>query len=468
MNAHQRMSPADAAWLRMDRPTNLMVIHGLLWLDASPQWSVVKAAFRERLFDVFPRFTQRPRQHPIRGAAWEDAPDFDADAHFHHVALPAPGDRSALETLVGELASQPIAPDRPLWEAYLIDGYGDGAAILVRIHHAVADGIALGRVMLRLTDGAAVPNLVASTAPRDGRSRLRATARVGAAAAATGARAALAVARDPAAVGPAAARARRDAGALAKLVLPGAETSNALKGRPRIARRVAWSAPVDLWRVKAVGREYDATVNDVLVAAVAGALRRRVAARADDVHALVPFNLRPLDEPVPRDLGNRFGLVLLRLPLATDDPLERLLEVRARMAEIKATDEGLLSYGILETMGLLPVRLERLLIDYFTGKASLVLTNVPGPRRRVSLAGVPVDGVLVWAPCSGSLEMSVSVFSYAGKVTVGFLVDAALDDRPQALADAFRAELLAYGRLALSRRTAPRSGPRTDRSRPRA
>jgi diacylglycerol O-acyltransferase len=130
------------------------------------------------------------------------------------------------------------------------------------------------------------------------------------------------------------------------------------------------------------------------------------------------------------------------------DPAARLQAVREQMLAIKDSHEGALAYGILGVVGRAPTRVEELLVDFFSAKATMVLTNVPGPGREVSLAGTPVRGVLVWAPCSGSVEMSVSVFSYAGKVTVGFLVDAALEDRPQALADAFRAELLAYGRMA--------------------
>jgi hypothetical protein len=86
------------------------------------------------------------------------------------------------------------------------------------------------------------------------------------------------------------------------------------------------------------------------------------------------------------------------------------------------------------------------MIDYFTAKASMVVTNVPGPKRQISIAGTPVAGVLVWAPCSGDMRMTVSIFSYAGKVTVGFLTDAGIVPDPQPLADAFRAELLALAR----------------------
>src|SRR5215208_3050435 len=158
------MDHADAAWLRMDRPANLMVINSVLWLASAPDWDAVKALYRERIVDRFPRFSQRARAGgpvgiphlpfgPLAGAAWEDVPQFDPTAHFHHIALPAPHDAGALQALVGELSSQPLDHDRPLWEVYLIDDFAGGAAILSRIHHAVADGIALARVMLTLTDG---------------------------------------------------------------------------------------------------------------------------------------------------------------------------------------------------------------------------------------------------------------------------------------------------------------------------
>ena len=94
------------------------------------------------------------------------------------------------------------------------------------------------------------------------------------------------------------------------------------------------------------------------------------------------------------------------------------------------------------------MQVEQRLIDFFSAKGSMVLTNVPGPRKQLSLAGTVLGGVLVWAPCSGSVGMSVSVFSYAGKVTVGFLTDAGLVPDPQELADGFRQDLLALARPA--------------------
>jgi hypothetical protein len=178
-------------------------------------------------------------------------------------------------------------------------------------------------------------------------------------------------------------------------------------------------------------------------------VRERVLAAGGDperLHALVPLNLRPLDEPLPAELGNHFGLVLADLPVDLPDPVNRLWEVNRRMDAIKRSDEGVITFGILETMGRAPSAVESRLLEYFTAKASMVVTNVVGPRKPISLAGTPVAGVLVWAPCSGDMRMTVSLFSYGGKVTAGFLTDAGIVPDPQPLADAFRAEVLALAR----------------------
>jgi hypothetical protein len=188
-------------------------------------------------------------------------------------------------------------------------------------------------------------------------------------------------------------------------------------------------------------------VVSAVTAAIAGHLRD-AGTPPDDLHALMPFNLRSLDAPLPRELGNRFGLVLLGLPAGIENPVERTLEVKRRINAIKHGHEGVITYGILELMGLTPAAVEARLIDFFSAKGSMVLTNVPGPGRPLSVAGTPLAGVLVWAPCAGRIGMSVSVFSYAGRVTVGFLTDAGLVPDPRSLADATRAEALALAAYA--------------------
>ena len=151
------MSSADAAWLHMDRPTNLMVITGALWFDEPLDWDDVREVIADapgRPLPALPPAGQREPRPAARCRSWEDDPDFDLDLHLHHTALPAPGDRAALQDLVADLMAQPLDRSRPLWHWYLVDGYGSGSAIVARMHHCIADGIALARVLLSLTDPA--------------------------------------------------------------------------------------------------------------------------------------------------------------------------------------------------------------------------------------------------------------------------------------------------------------------------
>ncbi|HYB28388.1 MAG TPA: wax ester/triacylglycerol synthase domain-containing protein, partial [Solirubrobacteraceae bacterium] len=149
----QRMSNADAAWLHMDRPTNLMVVNALLLFDEPVDTSRVREILRSRLVEPFPRFRQlvTERRLGVGVPSWEDDPNFDLDLHFHHLALPAPGDKRALEELISDLISRPLDRRKALWDWYLVDGFGGGLAMVVRIHHCIADGIALSRVLLSLT-----------------------------------------------------------------------------------------------------------------------------------------------------------------------------------------------------------------------------------------------------------------------------------------------------------------------------
>jgi diacylglycerol O-acyltransferase / wax synthase len=463
MSNRHGMSAADAAWLHMDRPTNLMVINSVLWFDEPLDWAATQAVFVERVVERFPRFHQRVTEgRPGAAPAWEDDPAFDPELHFHRLGVPAPGDRRALQEVVSDLVAAPLDRSKPLWHVYLLERFGDGCALMVRMHHAIADGIALARVMLSLTDADGEPvGFAAPPSPNAGvRGQVTALARPASLAFSAGrllAHESVETLLHPGHIAAIAQDVEAEARTVAKLLTTPADPPSALKGELHVPHRVGWQT-VSLRTVKRIARAHNATVNDVLVAAVAGALGEHLRAEGDgavdEVHALVPFNLRPLDQPLPRDLGNRFGLVLLGLPVGIEDPIERLRAVQERMGAIKNSHEGAIAYGILGVMGRTPARMEQLLVDFFSAKGTMVLTNVPGPRQAVTLAGTRVGGVLVWAPCSGGVGMSVSVFSYAGKVTVGFLVDAGLVADPQPLADGVRREVLALARLATHQRQA--------------
>jgi hypothetical protein len=151
--------------------------------------------------------------------------------------------------------------------------------------------------------------------------------------------------------------------------------------------------------------------------------------------------VRPLDEPLPKELGNRFALVLFVLPSSLETPFERLAETKRRMDAIKRSPEALLTFGLIRGIGRTGPDLERFLVDFFANKASGVTTNVPGPRTPRYAAGSRITGMLGWAPESGQQTLGTSIFTYDGQVHVGFKVDSHQFPQPEELLDGFRAEV---------------------------
>ena len=445
----QQMNSADAAWLHMDRPTNLMVVNAVLWFDEPLDYKRVRDVLGERLAGVFPRFRQRivePR-FGVGVPSWEDDPNFDLDHHVHHIGLPAPGDRGALQELVGDLISSPMDRSKALWDFYIVDGYGAGTAGVARIHHSISDGIALVRVLISMTDEQPDASFHPAAQDKATRGRLDVLARpvnVGAHLAGATVQGGFELLTHPVPqLRGLASRTAADARAVSKLLLTPSDPKTVLRGELGVAQRAVWTSGVALADVKAIGSACGVTVNDVMIAAITGALRDYLVERdslVEEIRAMIPFNLRPIDEPLPRELGNRFGLVYLSLPVGVQDPRERLDAVHARMSAIKRSPEGALDYGVLGAIGLTPPQVEQKLVEQFSSKTSLVLTNVPGPREPVYFAGTRIAGIVVWAPGAGSIGMGISVLSYGDTVTVGVRVDAGLVPDPQRIIDAFEHE----------------------------
>ncbi len=444
----------------MGRPTNLMVVNGLLQLEGPVDYARAKEAIRERLVERFPRLHQRVVEAPLGVGlpAWEDDPEFDLDLHVHRLALPEPGDEAALRQLVSELVVFPLDPAKPLWEMHLVEGYGSRTALIMRMHHCIADGIALARVLLALTDDepdTGEPSFAETepSGPRTGVATAAAHLLGGAlhesvemlAHPATETRAVL-------------DGVTSNARALAKILLTTPDSPTVLKRAPGTARRLTWCEPVPLEDIKAIGHATGTTVNDVVVTAITGALRRYLERRhsgVEEIRAVIPFNLRPLDQPLPPELGNRFGLVDLRLPLALTDPKERLAEVHRRMEEIKRSPEGPLSQQLLGWLGRTPAPLEHRIIDLRSDAETVVITNVPGPDQPIYFTGVKVVGLLAWVPTGGSIGVGVSIISYDGAVTVALQTAANIVPDPEWIASAFARELRGMSRLRTGGRRRP-------------
>ena len=437
------MSSVDQAWLRMDRDDNLMMICAVLVLDGVPDRARLSQTIEHRLL-AWPRFSQRVVRDGNR-AWWERDPHFHLDNHIHSVGLGGQGDRSALQQLAGDLASTPLDFRHPLWSLHLVDHYQEGAALIVRMHHCIADGLALVRVLLSLTDekpegtppatrGAGSPVERAWHAAQAVSQRLtegvsQAMAQVGDAV------------RDPSQLlswgkkGLAVGRELVDIG-----LLP-ADPPTALTGQRSGRKQVAWCEPLPLEQVRALAHRLGGTINDVLMTVAAGALREWLASHESGcegpLHVAVPFNLRPLDAPI-RELGNQFGLVIVRLPVDEAAPLDRFRCVQAHMRALKASPQPLVFYGMLALFGRGPELMERLALDLLSRKASLVMTNVPGPGTPLYLAGQRIRQPLFWVPQSGLIGVGLSILSYAGTVQFGVISDEALLAHPSELADAFR------------------------------
>lgn len=452
----ERVSPVDTAWLRMDTPGNLMMIVGVMVLGPGFSYERVRQVVRRRLLS-FRRFRCRVVTDPL-GSWWEEI-NPDLDQHLVRVGLPGDGGKAELEKFVGQLASQSLDHSRPLWQFHFIENYAGGTALVSRIHHCIADGISLMGVLLSLTsddpardDGE--PAADRGPAPTHGApwenwiapftetavKAIETTGNVATRALKAYGR----VLEDPElasrkAVGYAqtAAQVAKDA---ATLALMANDSSTSLKGKPCGSKVVAWCEPLPLADVKAAGKALECSVNDILLACVAGAIREYLHARGEpvdgvEIRAMVPVNLRkPGDEA---SLGNKFGLVPMVLPVGIEHPMERVLEVRRRMAELKGGYTAVIAMGILGLTGLMPRLLQKQVLDIFGSKTTAVMTNVPGPQVPLYLAGAPVQQIMFWVPQSGDVAVGVSILSYNGGVQFGLVTDTMMCAEPQKIIDGF-------------------------------
>ena len=452
------MSRVDTAWLRMERPTNPMMITGVLMLAEPMSLPRLKRVVEKRFLD-YARFRQKAVDTPA-GASWRDDEHFDLDWHVQLSALPGRGDKRqpqkgnaekrALERFVSQLASSPLDKSKPLWQFHLIEHYHGGSALVARIHHSYADGIALVQVLLSLTDTAREPGKAATCAKtwlkQDGDKVAR---RVGAVERYTklGGKVlekGMEMYRDPtlagmlakeggeiarelrACAGPAGRSAfdaarqarRRQARRLGRTARPRRSEG----GRPRL--RLHGQRRADGGRGRRAARLHDRTRRERRWddAARDGA-GQPAAARARQ-EARQPF--RP---GVPRSAGRR----------SQPDPARR-----ARRRVHESTEELAASHCCIWTSGrawhgaAAPV--QELALELFSRKATAVATNVPGPQQPLYLAGCMVREMMFWVPQTGSIGVGISILSYNGRVHFGLIADAKLVPDPDAVIRRFGPE----------------------------
>jgi WS/DGAT/MGAT family acyltransferase len=493
---HERMSSVDTAWLRMDGPGNSMMIVGVM-ATAAP---LDPAEFRrmiERRFLCFPRFRHRPVAD-LSGASWVEDADFDLGAHLETVVLAKPAGKAELQALTAELASTPLDPRRPLWQIHLVERYKGGSAWIMRLHHCYADGIAMVRVLLSMAEQDSGPGLAGA---RPGQDRRRRSGRSGKAATtdllslldwtaqlsqpagdilesalAQGARlieGGIHRVFHPEQTAALAMQAGGMVGELVRMLSMPDDPQTPLRGELSGHKAIAWTEPIPLQEVKTVGRALGCSVNDVLLATVAGALgqylrERHLHTEGLALRASVPVNLRGAEEPLA--LGNKFGLVFVELPVGIRNPLQRVYAMHDTMRALKGSLQPPMTLMVLGLMGMLPAAVQAPAIELFSRKGSLVASNVPGPQAPLYMCGQRITEMHFWVPQSGSIGVGVSILSYADQVFFGMIADRALVPDPQSVALRFAPEFerlllaTAVGALA-ARQRAPQAAAKTRRAR---
>jgi WS/DGAT/MGAT family acyltransferase len=453
--ASERMSRVDTAWLRMDNDVNLMMIVGVWLLQPALDYDELCARVAAKLLR-YDRFKQKVVQDPV-GAMWVEDTGFDIHHHVVREKLvrrKGQSEREALQALCGKLATEALDPSRPLWQFHLIERYEGGSALIVRIHHCIGDGIALISVALSITDGGGQPP------PRKARREdaegdwlsdaviqpltdiaVKALGMTG-----KGVARSVELLSQPQQMLGSLEMARvgyQVLGDVAALALMSDDSPTRLKGLPDGRKRVAWNEPIPLDAVKIVGKALNCSVNDVLLSCVAGAIGQYLRDHGDDpsgqeIRAMVPVNLRPLEQAW--QLGNKFGLAPLVLPIGIDNPIERVYAVRQRMGELKGSYQPLLAFAVLAIAGLMIKPVQDAILNLFAKKATAVMTNVPGPAKPLHFCGREIRQTMFWVPASGHIGVGVSILSYAGGVQFGLITDAKLCPDPRAIIERFQPE----------------------------
>ena len=409
----ERLSRADSARWHMATPENPMVIGAVLLFEQRLALETVEELIRSKLAP-HRRFRQHVAEtrHRFGRPSWHEDSGFDLRAHVRKLDLSQPIDAAGLMGLASEGMSVPLPRNRSPWTFELVDLVPGGSALLVRIHHCMADGQALVTLLEQLGDDA--PPRGDSTSRRP----------------------------------PPSPRLHPRAGLLGQL--KGLFRFLTLSGDPESAlrrpvgghKRVAWSESISLDSIKSIARARGHHVTEVLLAAVAGALDRTMRNQGQSprsVRALFPVALP--SKSSADGVGNHYASVFVRLPIAVADPQARIEEIARDMAVLRTWGESRTAIGLTRLAGSVAPGIERRAMRRWSRRASLVVSNLAGPTAPLRVAGHPLRSIAVWAPSPASIGLSLTFFGYAGALRLGALADSAVMDRPQEFVAAFQSAI---------------------------
>lgn len=428
-------------------PTSLNTITGMMTFKEKVDPNELKRILNERI-TMFDRFCEKIVEKDGK-AVWHRDEEFDLHCHFHHTALPEPGDYATLQSEISHLMSIPLDYSKPLWKANLIDNYMGGSVIVFRLHHAIGDGISLIKVVFSLTAGSAEDSLTLPPAEKhkpEESSQIAGNLQKSLHYGESLYHQAQTLLKDPESLKHNLKETWDSALEMGKLFFGKsvAGTSIIYKGQMSVRKKPSWTAiPIDVPVIKAIGRKYHVTINDVLLAMMSGALRYHQQLRGiepeDVLRVVCPVNLRRPDEEIK--VENKIGFISLDLPIHLQDAVDRIQFIKEKTAMLKKSFEPVVLYNLLNVLAdLIPKPVEKIFTKHIGTKVGAVVTNVPGPKRAIFLAGKEVNDMMFWVPQTSTLGMGVSLLSYNEKAYLGVVTDPNIVDDPDHIIEGFYKE----------------------------
>lgn len=449
--ATSRMDKIDRVIFRADNPHNPIQIAGIILLDQGMDFETLRSLIEKSILPI-----EKFRQYPVASSSimgipsWEDDPNINISDHVHVISIKEPNSDTSLKNLVGELMSQPMDTSRAMWDFYLVENYFDRRAIIVRLHHSIGDGVSLLQTLLSMSEGGSPAGIVTpidqhpqANAGENGSDPIhksgRALRKAGMRLLAGG----YLALTDQEYASSLLEEGREASAVLGNLFLRPDDSESFLSGDLGVHKRVTWSEPFKLEEIKMAGRAFGATVNDVFLSMITGAISRYADSQGDDlqeadIHAFLPVYMLPFSKEV--QIGNHVSAVFVRLPVDIADPVERLLHIHAQMDIIKSSPQALIHRGVLNLLGITPTSIQDMTVDFIGKKFSTIVSSVPGPREKIQIAGIPVNAIIAWVPQIVATSLGISLITYNNLVRICVAIDESLIPDPEIIAGFFSLE----------------------------